>query len=80
MNQNMPNTYDEALDMNIQGVLLMRESKFGDAVACFQRGLETLLLSKLDRANISEGLTSLCENHYSPKQRPGIQLVEPEDR
>jgi hypothetical protein len=64
MNQKTPNTYDEVLDMNVQGVLLMQESKFAEAVPFFRRGLDTLSSSnKRGIANAGECPTgeSFCE-------------------
>jgi hypothetical protein len=77
MNQTMPNTYDEVLDMNVQGVLLMQESKFAEAVPFFRRGLETLFSNKLGIANAGEcptGESSFCEIINSPPYRPRIQV------
>jgi hypothetical protein len=79
MNQKTANTYDDVLHMNVQGVLLMQESKFAEAVPFFQKGLETLSSNNLGIANAGECPTSessFCEIIYSPQHRTRIQVDE----
>jgi hypothetical protein len=74
-------TYDEVLDMNAQGVLLMQISKFAEAIPFFRRGLETLSSNK-GIENASEcptGEARFCEIidylHHRPRI-PSTQVNE----